>query len=93
MSMFGNFFRWLSGSFVCVKCGRGVRLFTFGYGATVCPDCYRGEQPFVFFDDRFWMNRFLMRFVGQSGHRLESLYEDSVLDHPIYGKPEIEVVG
>ena len=93
MSTFSNFSRWLSGSFVCVKCGRGVRLFTFGYGATVCPDCYRGEQPFVFFDDRFWMNRVLLRFAGQSGCRLESLYEDSVLDYLTHGEPEIEVLG
>ena len=76
-----------------MKCGRGVRLFTFGYGATVCPDCYRGEQPFVFFDDRFWMNRFLMRFVGQSGGQLESLDEVSVQDYPTHGEPEIEVLG
>jgi len=76
-----------------VKCGRGVRLFTFGYGAMVCPECYRGEQPFVFFDDRFWMNRVLIRFVGQSGHRLEPLCDDSVLDYPTHGKPEIEVLG
>lgn len=66
---------------------------TFGYGAAVCPDCYAGEQPFLFFDDRFWLNRFLMRFVAGSGSRSELKVEHSALDQPPMRQPEIEAVG
>lgn len=66
---------------------------TFGYGDAVCPDCYTGEQPFLFFDDRFWLNRFLMRFVAGSSSRSELKIEDPALDQLPVRQPEIEAVG
>jgi len=52
-----NLHRWLKGSFVCKKCGREFFTMCFGFGTSICPDCYRGEQPFMFFDNGYWLNR------------------------------------
>jgi len=57
--MFERLQRWLSGNFTCIKCGRKVHALTFGYGTTICPDCYEGEQPFIFLDEGYWLNRLL----------------------------------
>ncbi|MFX0211215.1 MAG: hypothetical protein ACFFDT_34865, partial [Candidatus Hodarchaeota archaeon] len=43
--------RWLSSHFVCRKCGKTYHLMTFGYGTCICPDCFEGENPIVFFED------------------------------------------
>lgn len=59
--MFERLRRWLKGSFTCTGCGRAVHLYTFGYGTTVCPDCYKDEQPVVQFDEEYWLNRILAR--------------------------------
>ena len=44
--------KWLNGSFICKKCGRNCYLMTFGYGKCICPDCYNGENPFIFYEDK-----------------------------------------
>lgn len=66
---------------------------TFGYGKVICPECYGGEQPFIFFDDRFWLNRVMMKLFSGGEPRSKPLYEDSALDHIAYVEPEIEVVS
>ena len=55
--MFERFNRWISGSFTCVKCGRHVHLLTFGYGKTICPNCYNNETEFISLDNAYWLNR------------------------------------
>jgi hypothetical protein len=42
----------------------------FGFGTAICPGCYQGEQPFVFFDDSYWLNRLMMieKHRGNSSH-------------------------
>ena len=37
--------RWLRGEYMCVRCGRTWYAPHFGTGKIVCPECYRGEQP------------------------------------------------
>jgi len=54
--------RWLGGAFVCSKCGRTVHLLSFGYGTTVCPDCYDGDWPLINLDKSFILNRLLSAF-------------------------------
>ena len=61
--MFQKFSRWLSVNFVCMRCGRNVFLMSFGFGTTLCPECYNGKQPVIFFDDRYWLNRILSRNI------------------------------
>ena len=51
--------KWLNGSFVCRKCGKHVYLMSFGYGETICPRCYEGEDEFIFPDMTLWLNRLL----------------------------------
>ena len=91
MALFADVFRWLRGSFVCVKCGREFHLSTFGFGKVVCPGCYRGEEEFIFFDDGFWLNRLMMRFMGRGGLQQKDL--DPALIHELLSQPEIEVAG
>jgi len=55
---------WLKGSFVCKSCGREFYVMFFGYGKTICPDCYDGELPFLFFDGGFWLNRITAQLLG-----------------------------
>ena len=43
--------RWMLGTFTCIRCGRNFRLQSFGYGKVICPECYRREQPWIFFED------------------------------------------
>lgn len=38
---------------------------SFGFGETICPTCYRGEQPFVFFDEKYWLNRIITHYMKQ----------------------------
>jgi len=59
--MFERLKRWLNEGFICTGCGKTVHLFTFGYGTTVCPDCYEGETPIVNFDEEYWLNRMLIK--------------------------------
>jgi len=69
--MFERLKCWLKGTFVCTKCGGTFHLFTFGYGTTVCSECYEGEQLIVNFDDEFWLNRMLSRLRARSSSKRE----------------------
>jgi hypothetical protein len=63
MGAFEKFTRWLNGSFTCRKCGHQFNTMTFGYGTAVCPQCYRGEEQFIFFDQSYWLNRIMAKLV------------------------------
>ena len=63
--MFERFRSWLSGSFVCRRCGDSFSLLTLGFGEVICPQCYAGEEEFVFLDSRYILNRLLLRFYGR----------------------------
>lgn len=57
--MFERLKKWLRGEFTCVNCNKLFHLGTFGYGETICPDCYDAEIDFIFYDDNFILNRFM----------------------------------
>jgi len=61
--MFEKFRRWLSGTFTCRRCGLEVHALTFGYGTTICPDCYEGEEDFLRLDEGYWLNSLLSRLI------------------------------
>ena len=54
-----QFSKWLSGQFVCSKCGRSFLLDSLGFGSVICPDCYSGEDVYISWDERYWLNRVL----------------------------------
>jgi len=64
MSKLGIFMRclirWLRSSWVCKKCGKEFHTASFGYGTCVCPDCYDGEQSFLFLDKTFLLNKLIV---------------------------------
>ena len=91
MSLFGKFRRWLNGCFVCEKCGREVYTMCFGYGEAICPDCYDGEQPFLFFDDSYWLNRITARLLKHRASRLKPYSPDPILIQGNQIPHEIEV--
>jgi len=66
---------------------------TFGYGATICPDCYDGEQPFLFFDDKYWLNRIMMKLLGQWEQNIENKFEDALLGQSTYEPFEIDILA
>jgi len=57
--VFERFRLWLSGSFVCVRCGERFLVMSFGFGESICPGCYDGEVSFLFFDGSYWLNRLM----------------------------------
>jgi hypothetical protein len=63
----------------------------FGYGKTICPSCYEGEQPFLFFDDDYWLNRFMARLLQHRGEPAPIIKTSSP---QLYETgDEIEVIG
>jgi len=58
--------RWLNGSFVCSKCGRKFSITSFGFGKAICPNCYKGEEKFLFYNKKYWLNRLLDRTMLKS---------------------------
>ncbi len=77
--MFEKFNRWLSGSFDCIKCGKRMHLMSFGYGETICPHCYNGEEKFILMDKGYWLNRFLSTFMEQETRVQEQEDYDDIL--------------
>lgn len=65
--------RWFNGSFTCIKCKKLFRTMSFGFGEAICPDCYQGEQPFLFFDESYLLNRIITRLQNHvcTGHVCE----------------------
>lgn len=64
--MFEKLKKWLSGTFVCTKCGNTYQFYTLGFGTCICPKCYDGEKKFIFFDESYWPNRWLIRKKGSN---------------------------
>ena len=67
--MLSKFLHWLKGHFTCERCGRVFFVNTFGFGTTICPDCYSGESIFIFLDDSYWLNRILRFRTPERGFR------------------------
>ena len=65
VALFRNFKQWLDGSFTCRKCGKEFNTMTFGYGEAICPDCYKGEQQFLFYDESYILNRLMIKLLNQ----------------------------
>lgn len=36
---------------------------SIGYGDAICPQCYNGEEHFIFFDNSYWLNRLLIKLI------------------------------
>ena len=65
---------------------------TFGFGTAVCPDCYDGEQPFLFFDDGFWLNRVMTKILGRRESRFP-VSDDAELVLSAFESSEVEVTA
>jgi hypothetical protein len=65
-----NFQKWLKGLFICEKCRREFFSMGFGFGASICPDCYDSEQPFMIFDESYWLNRITSIIFNHRAHSL-----------------------
>lgn len=61
MPFLKKFTLWLSGTFYCRKCSETFHTFSFGFGECICPDCYAGEERFLFFDKTYWLNRLISK--------------------------------
>lgn len=36
---------------------------SFGYGKTLCPNCYNGVENFISLDQEYWLNRLLTKLI------------------------------
>jgi hypothetical protein len=39
---------------------------SFGYGEAICPNCYNGEEQFIFFDKNYVLNRIMLNFFART---------------------------
>jgi len=73
---------WLEGTFTCIRCGRIHHIFIFGFGKSICPDCYQGERSFLFFDQSYWLNRIITRFLNYDPTLPEPLqFDPALMEH------------
>lgn len=81
--------RWLEGSFVCIRCHREFHIASFGFGKAICPDCYKGESQFLFFDHSYWLNV----IVDPSPHHKRAVRTcaDRILSQPQIDLQQVEV--
>ena len=91
MPFFEKFRRWLKGSFFCKKCRREFHTMCFGFGEAICPDCYKGEQPFLFFDNSYLLNRITAHLLNQRTTQTDSPSYDPTLIHPTSVPTAIEI--
>ena len=52
---------------------------SFGYGKAICPDCYDGEQPFIFLDEDFYLNRMMENIISKKASHKPAGDADSIL--------------
>lgn len=64
--MFERLRRWLDGKLQCRLCGGMFYHMSLGYGEAICPDCYDGQDRFIFLDINFWLNRLVTRIRNRS---------------------------
>jgi hypothetical protein len=91
--MYKKLHKWLSGSFKCHQCGTEYNLPIFGFGEVICPDCYGGEEHFIFFNSSFFLNRIMMR-LGKFDSLLTPLpmkspYDDPAILHEISSELDV----
>jgi len=60
----------------------------FGFGEAICPSCYNGEQPFLFLDDSFFLNRIISLHLRQKS--IKSKIKETDLEYMIFTQPQME---
>jgi len=63
----------------------------FGYGEAICPDCYDWEQPFLFLDGSYWLNRITAHLLNHRASQLKPYSPDPILIQRNHIPHEIEV--
>jgi len=63
----------------------------FGFGEAICPNCYSGEESFLFYDNRYWLNRITTRLLNVKAPRMESSPIDPLLLLQTANGPTIEI--
>jgi hypothetical protein len=81
--MFKNFRQWIGGNFTCRRCGKAYHSMSFGYGEIICPDCYQGENQFIFLDNSYWLNKFLSRMKRIKASTDEDELDNILLDQAV----------
>ena len=56
---------------------------TFGFGTFICPVCYSGEEVFIFFDHRYWLNKIMIRNSKYKKLYSREVNENSRIDNII----------
>jgi hypothetical protein len=68
-------------------------LQIFGFGEVICPDCYGGEEHFLFFNSSFFLNRIMMRLCKYDSLParipMKSPYADPALLHEISSELDV----
>jgi predicted DsbA family dithiol-disulfide isomerase len=66
---------------------------SFGYGEVICPDCYNGEEQFIFLDKSYWLNRFLAHLLEPKTKQQEKHLNDQPLLEEAFNQSEVEIAG
>lgn len=82
IQMFDRFDRWLSGKYECVTCGKDYQLMSFGYGKTICPNCYNGVEKIISLDKEYWLNRLLSKIIQKNPtYKKQEEYDEILLNY------------
>jgi len=82
--MFNRFNRWLSGKYECVTCGNDFHLMSFGYGKTLCPECYNGGEKIISLDKECWLNRLLSKIIEKEPtYKKQEEYDEILLNYQL----------
>ena len=82
----------MSGSFECIKCGIHIHLLSFGYGKTICPNCYDGETEIISLDNGYWLNRLYSRISKIATVNLEKIADEEILNEHLMAEQQLHQV-
>ena len=55
---------------------------SFGYGKTICPNCYNGVEKIISLDQEYWLNRFLSKIIEKEPtFKKQEEYDEILLNY------------
>jgi predicted DsbA family dithiol-disulfide isomerase len=64
----------------------------FGFGEIICPECYNGEQQFIFLEEKYWLNRITARLLNQRSSSATKPKMENAISYQPYEISEIDII-
>ncbi len=57
---------------------------SFGYGKTICPNCYNGVEKIISLDQGYWLNRLLSKLMDiEPTSKKQEKYDEILLNYQL----------